>query len=127
MIKRLAKISGLVLVALAGLAFAQSTLSDSIACCNIDEIIRTLSSRTDAASINLLSRPYYAIDQGDNAVKNGEKAVGIVPDSSMYHLWLGRQYGKKANASNPLSAASLAKKAKAEFEQTVKLDPANVQ
>jgi tetratricopeptide (TPR) repeat protein len=45
----------------------------------------------------------------------------------MYHLWLGREYGEKANAANPLSAASLAKKAKAEFEQAVKLDPTNVQ
>ncbi len=45
----------------------------------------------------------------------------------MYHLWLGREYGEKATAANPLSAASLAKKAKAEFELAVKLDPANVQ
>ena len=45
----------------------------------------------------------------------------------MYHLWLGREYGEKASASNPLSAASLARKTKSEFEVAVKLDPANVQ
>ena len=45
----------------------------------------------------------------------------------MYHLWLGREYGEKASASNPLSAASLARKTKSEFELAVKLDPANVQ
>ncbi len=45
----------------------------------------------------------------------------------MYHLWLGREYGQKASSVNPLSAASLAKKTKNEFEQAVKLDPANVQ
>jgi tetratricopeptide (TPR) repeat protein len=97
-----------------------------IASGSIDEAIRTLSTRTDAASVNLLSRAYYAIEQWDNAIKNGEKAVSLTPDNSMYHLWLGREYGEKANAANPLSAASLAKKAKAEFEQAVKLDPANV-
>ena len=109
------------------LADAVSSPEPMIASGNIDEIIRTLSPRGDAASVNLLSRAYYAIEQWDNAVKNGEKAVSLAPDNSMYHLWLGREYGEKANAANPLSAASLAKKAKAEFEQAVKLDPANVQ
>jgi tetratricopeptide (TPR) repeat protein len=98
-----------------------------IASGNMDELIRSLSSRSDAASVNLLSRAYYAIEQWDNAVRNGEKAVSLAPDDSSYHLWLGREYGEKANAANPLSAASLAKKAKAEFEQAVKLDPTNVQ
>ena len=44
---------------------------------SIDEVIRTLSSRNDAASLNLLSRAYYAIEQWDNAVKNGERAVSL--------------------------------------------------
>ena len=127
--KRLTKISGSVAATLACmvLASASSLPEPLIAWMNIDEIIRTLSSRTDASSINLLSRAYYAIEQWDNAVKNGEKAVSIVPDSSMYHLWLGRQYGEKAAASNPIYAATLARRTKAEFEQAVKLDPANVQ
>jgi tetratricopeptide (TPR) repeat protein len=116
------------MVALASLTVAQSALSDAIACCNIDEIIHTLSSRSsDAPSLSMLGRAYYAIEHWDDAVKNGEKAVSLLPGISNYHLWLGREYGEKANASNPLSAASLAKKAKAEFEQAVKLDPSNVQ
>jgi tetratricopeptide (TPR) repeat protein len=111
-----------VLLAAAGLSIDQMLASGSI-----DEAIRTLSGRDDAASLNLLSRAYYSIEQWDNAVKNGEKAVSLSSDNSMYHLWLGREYGEKANSVNPLSAASLARKAKAEFEQAVKLDPANVQ
>jgi Tfp pilus assembly protein PilF len=60
-------------------------------------------------------------------VNNGEKAVSLSPDNAMFHLWLGREYGEKAAAANPLSAASLARKTKAEFEEAVKLDPANIQ
>ena len=94
---------------------------------SIDEVIRTLSNRNDAASLNLLSRAYYAIEHWDEAIKNGERAVAASPDNAMYHLWLGREYGEKASASNPLSAASLARKTKSEFEMAVKLDPAIVQ
>jgi tetratricopeptide (TPR) repeat protein len=108
-------------------AAASSSIEQMLASGSIDETIRTLSSRTDAASLNLLSRAYYSIEQWDNAIRNGEKAVSLSPDNSIYHQWLGREYGEKAAAVNPLSAASLAKKAKAEFEQAVKLDPANVQ
>jgi len=108
-------------------AAASSSVEQMLASGSVDEVIHTLSSRNDAASLNLLSRAYYSIEQWDNAVKNGEKAVGLSPDNSMYHLWLGREYGEKAASVNPLSAASLARKAKNEFEQAVKLDPANAQ
>jgi tetratricopeptide (TPR) repeat protein len=74
-----------------------------------------------------LSRAYYEIEQWDNAVKNGERAVSASPDNAVYHLWLGREYGEKASASNPMSAASLARKAKSEFELAMKLDPSNAQ
>jgi tetratricopeptide (TPR) repeat protein len=129
MMKRLPRICGLTSATLVCLIVASGSAwpEEMIASVSIDEVIRMLSARTDPASINLLSRAYYAIEQWDNAVKNGEKAVRLVPDSSIYHLWLGRQYGEKAAASNPLFAAPLAKKTKDEFEQAVKLDPANVQ
>jgi tetratricopeptide (TPR) repeat protein len=109
------------------LAAADAALEKMLASGSLDEAIRTLSNRNDPASLNLLSRAYYAIEHWDDAVKNGERAVAASPDNAMYHLWLGRQYGEKASASNPLSAASLARKTKAEFELAVKLDPAIVQ
>ena len=107
MMMRLPRVLRLLPVPLACLVIASASSSPEqmIASGSIDELIRTLSGRSDATSVNLLSRAYYGIEQWDNAVRNGEKA----------------------NAANPLSAASLAKKAKAEFEQAVKLDPANVQ
>jgi tetratricopeptide (TPR) repeat protein len=62
----------------------------------------------------------------DEAVKYGEKAVSLEPQNATYHLWLGREYGRKAGAVNPLSAAGLAKKTKNEFERAVQLDPSNI-
>ncbi len=59
--------------------------------------------------------------------KYGERAVNLEPQNASYHLWLGREYGRKAGDSNPLSAAGMARKAKNEFERAVQLDPANVQ
>jgi tetratricopeptide (TPR) repeat protein len=109
------------------LAATDASIENMLASGSIDDVIRTLSSRNDATSLNLLSRAYYAIEHWDDAVKNGERAVAASPDNAMYHLWLGREYGEKASASNPLSAASLARKTKSEFELAVKLDPANVQ
>jgi tetratricopeptide (TPR) repeat protein len=109
------------------LVAADASVEKMLASGSIDEVIRTLSNRNDASSLNLLSRAYYAIEHWDDAVKNGERAVSASPDNSMYHLWLGREYGEKASSSNPLSAASLARKTKSEFELAVKLDPANVQ
>jgi len=111
-----------VIVAVAGPSIEQTLASGSI-----DEVIHTLSNKNDAASLNLLSRAYYAIEQWDKSVKNGERAVSLSPDNAIFHLWLGREYGEKAAAANPLSAASLARKTKAEFEQAVKLDPVDVQ
>jgi tetratricopeptide (TPR) repeat protein len=125
----LRKISIALLTLFCGLVHsaADSTVEQMLASGSIDDAIKTLSSRTDAASLNLLSRAYYEIEQWDNAVKNGERAVNATPDNAVYHLWLGREYGEKASASNPMSAASLARKAKSEFEMAAKLDPANVQ
>ncbi len=108
-------------------AAADTSVEQMLASGSIDEVIRTLSNKNDAASLNLLSRAYYAIEHWDNAVKNGERAVAASPDNAIYHLWLGREYGEKAAAANPLSAASLARKTKNEFEMAVKLDPVNVQ
>ena len=109
------------------MASASSSPEQMIASFSIDEVIRTLSTRSDAASVNLLSRAYYAIEQWDNAITNGEKAVNAAPNNSTYHLWLGREYGGKAASASKFSAASYAKKTKNEFEKAVQLDPANVQ
>jgi tetratricopeptide (TPR) repeat protein len=92
----------------------------------MNDAVTVLSRRSDAESLNQLSRAYFAMEQWDDAVRSGERAVSLDPNNATYHLWLGREYGRKAADANPLTAAGLARKAKNEFERAVQLDPANV-
>ena len=118
-------IVGLSLVAVAGPA-AIDTLA-LLSAGPMNDFIGALMNRTDAESYNLRSRAYYATEQWDDAIQNAERAVSLRGDDSQYHLWLGRAYGQKAaEIGNPLTAASLARKAKNEFERAVELNPRNV-
>ena len=87
---------------------------------------RVTSSPNDAESYHLLCRAYYSIQDWDHAISSGEKAVSLSPENSTYHLWLGRAYGEKADASSFFSAAGLAKKVRLSFERAVELDGSNV-
>jgi len=111
-------------------AQAADSPSDLLAAGRVDDAITTLSGRissapNDAASYNFLCRAYFAVSNWDRAVTACEKAVALAPDKSEYHLWLGRSYGEKADASNFFAAAGLAKKVRTEFERAVALDPKN--
>ena len=88
---------------------------------------RTTASPNDAEAHHLLCRAYYSVEDWDHAIAEGEKAVSLAAEKSNYHLWLGRAYGEKADASSFFSAAGLAKKARASFERAVELDGSNVQ
>jgi tetratricopeptide (TPR) repeat protein len=114
------------LLVLATVSFADPEGSELLSSGRVDEAVNVLTRHQDAASLNLLSRAYFSLEQWDDAVKYGERAVALEPQNANYHLWLGREYGRKAGASNPLSAAALAKKAKNSFERAVQLDPSNV-
>ncbi len=111
--------------------FATASLADPeasrlLSTGHASEAVTALTSHDDAESLNLLSRAYFSMECWDDAVKYGERAVILEPQNASYHLWLGREYGRKAGNSNPLSAAGLARKTKSEFERAVQLDPANV-
>jgi len=92
-----------------------------------DEAIRTLEQQVrrspDAESYNLLCRAYFMIDEWDRGIAACERARNMDPQNSLYHLWLGRIYGEKADRAGFLSAAGLAKKVRIEFERAVELDP----
>lgn len=79
----------------------------------------------NAQAHNLLSRVYYQLELWDNSIHMAEKAVALEPQNSLYHLWLGQAMGRKAEDANPLTAFSLARKVKTEFERAVALDPNN--
>jgi tetratricopeptide (TPR) repeat protein len=73
----------------------------------------------------LLAKTYNEINQHDAAIASAEKAVALEPQSSVYHEWLGRSYGAKAEHAGIFSGLSLAKKTRKEFETAVRLDEKN--
>ena len=73
----------------------------------------------------LLAKTYYESEQRDAAIASAERAVALEPQNSVYHEWLGRVYGDKADHAGPFAAMSLAKKAHREFERAVELDERN--
>lgn len=113
-------------LALALPSFAAPASDDLLSSGRMNEAVASLTSHADAESLNQLSRVYFAMENWDEAVKYGERAVNLDPNNASYHLWLGREYGRKAEASKALSAAANARKAKSEFERAVQLDPSNV-
>src|SRR6266436_67340 len=73
----------------------------------------------------LLAKSYLELQQHDPAIKSAENAVTIDPRNSIYHEWLGKAYGEKADHASWFSAISLAKKTRKEFETAVQLDAKN--
>jgi tetratricopeptide (TPR) repeat protein len=70
-----------------------------------------------------LGRAYYEVRDWDSAVAQGEKSISLDAKSSLYHDWLGREYGGKADRDRSFS---MAKKVKSEFKEAVQLDPSNI-
>ena len=97
-----------------------------------DQAIRVLNAQiqknpNDALAYNLLGRVYFQLEHWDDAIHAEEKSVALSGQTSEYHQWLGRAYGKKADTVgklHPISAISLVRKVKAEFEKAVALDEA---
>jgi tetratricopeptide (TPR) repeat protein len=70
-----------------------------------------------------LGRAYYEVRDWDSAVAQGEESVSLDAKNSLYHDWLGREYGGKADRDRSFSDA---KKVKSEFKQAVALDSSNI-
>jgi len=95
-----------------------------------DETIRALRQKiqaepNDAEAYSILCRVYYLVDNWEQAISTGERAVQLAPRVAYYHLWLGRAYGRKAEQANPVMAFMLARKVVREFERAHQLDPDN--
>jgi tetratricopeptide (TPR) repeat protein len=73
----------------------------------------------------LLAKSYLELQQHDAAIHSAERAVELDPKNSVYHEWLGRAYGDKADHAGWFSAISLAKKTRKEFQTAVELDERN--
>lgn len=95
----------------------------------VDQAIQTLEQEIHAAptpeAYNLLCRADFELDAWDDGLTACEKAVSLAPENGVYHLWLGRIYGEKADRAVFFKAAGLAKKVRVEFEHAVEFDPNN--
>jgi len=84
-------------------------------------------SPNDAEANNLLCRVEYSMQHFDQAAGHCEKAVSLSPQNASYHLWLARALGERADRASFMSAFSLAKKSREQFETAIRLDPRNVE
>ncbi len=102
--------------------------SDAIQAGEADKALALLASSVETGqgasqAHNLLCRVRLSLDQFDAAATECEQAVRLDPLNSDYHLWLGRALGEKADHASFLTAFSLAKRTRAEFEEAVRLNP----
>ncbi len=116
-------------------AFAQNLLAQANAALQAGEADRALallnslpsSGEGQAEAHNLQCRVRLTLEQWNAAVSQCEQAVRLDGQNSGYHLWLGRALGKKAERASFLRAYSLAKRVRAEFEESVRLNPRNAE
>lgn len=80
-----------------------------------------------AEAYNLRCRVELTLQEWDRAASDCEQAVRLDGGDSDDHLWLARALGEKASRAPFLSAYSLAKRVRAEFEEAVRLDPGNAE
>lgn len=107
---------------------AAPSAKDLLASGRVDEVIPVLQkeisqSPNDAELRNLLCRAYFMTEDWDRGISECEHARNLAPQKSLYHLWLGRIYGEKADRVGFLSAAAMVKKVRSSFERAVELDP----
>jgi tetratricopeptide (TPR) repeat protein len=110
----------------------QTSPQDLLSAGHVDEAIQTLQQQLArspqfSAAHNLLCRAYFMLEEWDHGIPACERAATLDPKNSLYHLWLGRIYGEKADRAGFMSAAGLAKKVRTEFERAVELAPDNWQ
>jgi tetratricopeptide (TPR) repeat protein len=80
-----------------------------------------------AQAHNIECRVRYTLEQWDAAAGECQQAVNLDGQNSGYHLWLGRALGERADRASFLTAYSLGKRVRAEFEEAVRLNPRNAE
>jgi len=123
-------LAGALVALLAKPAAANPSPKELLAAGRADDAVQVLQqqvsqSPSDAESNNLLCRAYFMLEEWDRGIAACERARDLDPQNSVYHLWLGRIYGEKADRAGFFAAAGLAKKVRTCFERAVELDPKN--
>lgn len=117
-------------------AFAQSGEAAQLAQANAtlqageaDKALGLLNALTQgsrkAEAYNLKCRVEFTLEQWDRAANDCEQAVKLDGQNSDDHMWLARALGEKASRASFLSAFSLGKRVRAEFEEAARLNPGN--
>jgi tetratricopeptide (TPR) repeat protein len=81
----------------------------------------------EPAALARLGQEASARGDADKAVEYFEKASALKPNDAVLHYQLGNAYGAAAQSGGMFGGMSLAKKAKAEWERAIELDPNNVE
>jgi tetratricopeptide (TPR) repeat protein len=77
------------------------------------------------AELVLIGQDYFMMGDAKRATEFFQQAIAAEPGNSVYHHWLGRAYGRRAETANPFTALGYASKARQNFEKAVELDPKN--
>ena len=80
-------------------------------------------STEDATLRFWLGKSYYRLRHWNDAIRELERASQIQPANGLYHLWLGRAFGKKAEHTAFFAALGPARRVLKEFEAAVSLSP----
>jgi tetratricopeptide (TPR) repeat protein len=75
-----------------------------------------------AAGLELTGKAHYHLGDFKRAIEAFERADAVTPRSARIKNWLGRSWGRVAEAANPLMAPGHAVKARKYFEAAVELD-----
>ena len=94
---------------------------------NYDGAIRLLAAQPleDSAVAALLGQCYFMSGEYKKATDIFEKLIAQDSETSVYHLWAGRGYGRRAESAFALNAMAYAGKARGHLERAFELDPAN--
>jgi tetratricopeptide (TPR) repeat protein len=78
-----------------------------------------------AEAQNLECRVRFTLQQWNTAAQKCGQAVRLDAQNSDYHMWYGRALGENASRASFLSAFSMGKQVRVEFERAVELNPRN--
>lgn len=82
--------------------------------------------RKNAAAAYYLGRIALVDNDGEEAVRQLEHAIGIEDGNALYHLWLGNALGDQAQHAGAFKMMFIARRMKQEWERAVQLDPAQI-
>jgi tetratricopeptide (TPR) repeat protein len=125
--RRLRLLSATLVLLTVSVAFASEPAQNLLAAGRVDQAVQDLEQQIQtsptAESYNLLCRAQFELGDWDAGIPACEKAAELAPGNALYHLWLGRIYGEKADHTSFVHAVGLAKKVRTEFERAVEFDP----